>query len=173
MRACRERETTMSKLSRRSLLGSAAIVGIAGLSPIEVLAAMPGEIPAGTSREALSDLAKVRGLVARLVAIDDEITAAEEADDAKRVDLFESEHGRVYRQFRDLQNEIENTPPRCWLDVITRAEFAGYEYLHGKAPADWESQLATLHNEFCEFSRAKAGLALAVLWLDRKGGANA
>jgi hypothetical protein len=33
----------MSKLSRRSLLGSAAVV-VAGLSPVEVLAAMPGEI---------------------------------------------------------------------------------------------------------------------------------
>jgi hypothetical protein len=114
----------MSKLSRRSLLGSAAVVGIAGLSPLEVLAAMPGEIPAGTSMEALSDHAKVRGLAARLVAIDDEITAAEKADDAKRVDRLEAEHGRVYREFRGLQNEIENTPPRCWLDVITRAEFA-------------------------------------------------
>ena len=163
----------MIKLSRRSLLGSAAVVGIAGLSPLEVLAAMPGEIPAGTSREALSDHAKVRGLVARLVAIDDEITAAEDADDAKRVDRLEAEHKRVHREFRDLQNVIESIPPRCWLDVITRAEFAGYEYLHGKAPADWDGMLETIDIEFCEFMRAKAGLALAVLWLDRKGGAHA
>ena len=50
----------MSKLSRRSLLSSAAVVGIAGLSPLQVLAAMPGEIPSGTSGEALSDHAKVK-----------------------------------------------------------------------------------------------------------------
>jgi hypothetical protein len=90
---------------------------------------------------------------------------------ALRIDRFESEHKRVYREFRDLQNEIEGTPPRCWLDVITRTEFAGYEYLHGKAPADWDGMLSTIDIEFCAFMRAKAGLALAVLWLaDRKGG---
>ena len=163
----------MSKLSRRSLLGSAAAVGIAGLSQAEVLAAIPGEIPGGTSREALDDLAKVRSLATRLAAIDDEITAAEKADDAKRVDRLEAEHRQVYRKFRDLQNEIESTPPRCWVDVITRAEFVGYEYLHGKRPADWDAVLETMDIECCEFARAKAGLALAVLWLaDCKGGAN-
>ncbi len=163
----------MSKLSRRSLLGSGAAIGIAGLPPMEVLAAIPGEIASGTNREALSDLARVRHLIARLVAIDDEITTAEKADDGKRVDRLEAEHGRVYREFRDLQNEIESTPPRCWLDVITRAEFAGYEYLHGKAPADWDGMLETIDIECCEFARAKAGLALAVLWLGREGGDHA
>jgi hypothetical protein len=161
----------MSKLSRRSLLGSAAVVGIAGLSPMEVLAAIPDEIPAGTSSKALRDLAEVRRLIAALAAIDDNISAAEDADDAERVDSLEADHRRVYREFRDHQNEIESIPPRCWVDVITRAEFAGYEYLHGKAPADWDGMLSTIDIEFCEFMRAKAGLALAVLWLaDRKGG---
>jgi hypothetical protein len=143
----------MSKLSRRALLSSASLAAIAALPSLEVLAAIPGVIPSRTSSQALSELAEVRRLIATLVAIDDQISPAETADDAKRVDDLEAAHVRAYRRLRQLQNGIEEVPPQCWVDVVTRAELVGYEFLHGKSRAEWDSLVAVLDDEHCEFAR--------------------
>ena len=157
---------TMSKLSRRSLISGAAVAALAALPPLEALAALPGGVSQHASKESLGELAEVRRLIAALVRIEDRISAAENANDAHRAEKLEGKHRRVYRKLRKLQTALESRPPRCGVDLVTRAELVGYEYLHGKPRADWNQLRAVLdESEYCDYDRAKVGLALAVLWL--------
>jgi hypothetical protein len=117
------------------------------------------------SENATKDLAEVRRLIAALVAIDERISAAEEVSDALRVKKLEGKHRRVYRKLRKLQTALESKPPQSSVDIVTRAELVGYEFLHGKPRADWDGISAVLESQHCPYERAKAGLALAVLWL--------
>lgn len=115
----------MSKLNRRALLRNAFLTSIAAMAPMEALAAMPGKVPSSTSSKALSELAEARRLIAALIRIDGRISAAETADDARRAEKLEGKHRRVYRKLVKLRKTIESAPPRCWVDIITRAEIAG------------------------------------------------
>lgn len=130
-------EAMSPKLSRRSLIGGAAVAALAALPPLEALAALPSGVSKHASKESLGELAEVRRLIDALVRIEDRISAAENADDAHRAEKLEGKHRRVYRKLRKLQTAIESRPPRCGVDLVTRAELVGYEYLHGKPRADW------------------------------------
>jgi hypothetical protein len=138
---------------------------------VQALAAIQAQ-PLPVSENATKNLAVVRRLIAALVAIDERIGAAEEAGDALRVKKLEGKHRRVYRKLRKLQTALESAPPRNSVDIVARAELVGYEFLHGKPRGDWNVLNAVLENEHCPYERAKAGLALAILWLaDRNASA--
>ena len=51
------------------------------------------------------------------------------------------------------------------VDIVTRAELVGLRVAPRRPPADWGAISAVLENQHCPYDRAKAGLALAVLWL--------
>jgi hypothetical protein len=156
--------TRRNILSGGARIAGAAIAGMAAIPSLQALAAIPAQsLP--VRENAHKNLAEVRRLIAALVAIDERISAAEQVDDVLRVKRLEGKHRRVYRKLRKLQTALESAPPQSPVDIVTRAELVGYEYLYGKPRADWDTLSAVLENAHCPYERAKAGLALAVLWL--------
>ena len=112
----------MSKLNRRALLRNAFLTSIAAMAPMEALAAMPGNVPSGTSSKALSELAEARRLITALIRIDARISAAETADDARRAEKLEGKHRRVYRKLQNLRKAVESEPEPSEKKVAVNAQ---------------------------------------------------
>ncbi len=140
--------TRRNILSGGARIAGAAIAGMAAIPSLQALAAIPVQ-PLPVNENATKNLADVRRLIAALVAIDERISAAEEAMDAARVKKLEGKHRRVYRKLRKLQTALESAPPRNSVDIVARAELVDYEFLHGKPRADWNVLNAALENEHC------------------------
>jgi hypothetical protein len=159
----------MSKLDRRGLLRSAFLTSIAAMAPMEALAAMPGNVPSGTSSKALSELAEARRLIAALIRIDGRISAAEQGRDARRAEKLEGNHRRVYRKLQKLRTALESEPPRCWLDIVIRAEIAGYMLVWDKPRTNWQAMLDKVANNPSAGDPGMDELAVAVLYLAARG----
>jgi len=155
----------MSKLSRRSLIGGAAVAALAALPPLEALAALPSGVSKHASKESLGELAEARRLVGALIANDDAITAAERADDEGRAKTLEGEHGPLYCEFLDFADRVHRKQPQTWLDIVIRAEIAGYMIAWDRPRTNWEAMREEAENDPSEDYPGMKELAMAVLYL--------
>jgi hypothetical protein len=119
----------MSKLTRLTLVTGA------------FRAATPGNISGEASNKSFDDLAEAKRLIAALIANDNAITAAEEAGDKKQARTLEKQHRAIYRDFMDFSDRVHNEPPSTWLDIVIRAEIAGYMISWNKPRIDWDEML--------------------------------
>jgi hypothetical protein len=138
---------------------------IAAIAPMEALAAMPGNVPSGTSSKALSELAEARRLIAALIRIDGRIAVADKAWDDRCQEKLEGKHRRVYRKLQKLRTACESEPTRCWLDIVTRAEIAGYMLVWDKPRTDWDTLLEQADNDGSANYSGMKELVVAVLYL--------
>ena len=163
----------MSKLSRRALVGTAAIAGVGALPSVKALPAIPpqGRQPAMRG-DCLDDLAKLRDFIARLNTIDAEVGAAEVAHDAARTEAAEAEYGRLHDAFLAFATDVQSKEPVGWPDVIARAEIVAQIYTERRF-TEWETLVDHLDDEVSSDERANLSLALAVLWLANREGEQA
>jgi len=159
----------MSKINRRTLLSSASLAVIAASPPLEVLAALPGNPSAEASSKAFDNLAEAKRLIAALIASDEQISAAEDANDKKRHRALERRNRTLYREFRDFADRVQEEPPTTWLDIVVRAEIAGYSIAWDRPRTDWDDMLAEAEDDGTCYDGVNE-LAMAVLYLAERRG---
>jgi hypothetical protein len=136
---------------------------------MEALAALPGNVTSQASTKALNELAEARRLITALINIDKRISAAEHADDAKRAEKLEGKHRRVYRKLQKLRQALEVEPPSCWVNIVTRAEIAGYIVVWDKPRTSWHALRREADNDGSADYPGTKQLVMAILYLAARG----
>lgn len=146
----------MSKLDKRPRL---TLVPSSG-APADV---------SGDASNRLADLAEAKRIVAQLIANDDAISAAEEADDKKQARALERQNRTLSREFGDFADRVRAEPPSTWLDIVIRAELAGYMISWNKPRVDWDDMLEWAEDNGNSYDGMHE-LAMAVLYLAEHNG---
>ncbi len=133
-------------------------------------AAMPGNVSDEADDKGLTDLAQAKRLIAALIANDNAISAAEEAGDKKRHRALERQHRTLHRQFEEFAERVHGEPPSTWLDIVIRAEIAGYMVSWDRPRTDWDEMLGRAEDDSSAADPGMKELAMAVLYLAERRG---
>ena len=158
--------TRRSILAGGARVAGAAIAGMAAIPSLQALAAIPVQ-PLPVNENAQKNLAEVRRLIAALIRIDGRIGEAERAPRGRARRSSKANTGASIATSQ-TPNELEGEPPRCWVDIVMRAEIVGYEFLNGEPRADWDASGGARSRAF-PFGTGEGSLAFAVLWLGDRG----
>jgi hypothetical protein len=159
----------MSKLDRRSFIGTAVTAGIAAVSPAQILASLKAEAsPANENHHA--DLVEARRLIGQLIAIDTQMSAAEEAHDTELAAQLEEQHSEAHEQFVKFADAVLQKAARTWHDIVARAELAGYMMIWNKPRSDWPALVELVESDPSSNEREPLGLVAAVLYLAARDG---
>lgn len=154
----------MRKLDRRNVLRS-------GAGFLAATTAMLHAGPAAATVDASSAIAEARRLVSEVIAADIEMAEAERAKDSAREGLALERYNAAFENIGNFADELRQTPPRTWVDIIALAELAGCLHLWDKSRGNWDDLQAGIDGIFDYEERTNAALAVAVLYLaDREGG---
>jgi hypothetical protein len=74
---------------------------------------------------------------------------------------------RVERRLCKFQKAL--APPQCWLDIVIRAEIAGYMLVWDKPRTNWQAMLDKAENNPSAGDPGMEELAVAVLYLAARG----
>jgi hypothetical protein len=154
--------TRRSILSGGVRIAGAAIAGMTAIPSLQALAAIPGQsLP--VNENAQKTLAETRRLIAAMIGIEERIGEADRAHDQLRQKKLEGKLRRVARKLDKLQKALP--PPQCWLDIVIRAEIAGYMLVWDKPRTHWQALLDKAENNPSTGNPGMEELAVAVLYL--------
>jgi hypothetical protein len=132
---------------------------MAAIPSLQALAAIPAQ-PLPVNENAQKTLAETRRLIAAIISIEDRI---DRTRDAIRQKKLEGKLRRVQRRLCELQKALP--PPQCWLDIVIRAEIAGFMLVWDKPRTDWQAMLEKAENNPSVGDQGMNELAVAVLYL--------
>ena len=158
--------TRRNILSGGVRIAGAAIAGLAAIPSVQALAAIPVQ-PLPVNENAQKTLAETRRLIAAMIRIEERIGEADRAHDELRQKKLEGKLGRVGRKLDKLRKALP--PPRCWLDIVIRAEIAGFMLVWDKPRSNWRAMLDKAENNPSVGDPAMGELAMAVLYLAAQG----